>query len=491
MGRRALAADQRQKCQKGEVTISLACMHLGSWLRAVSLSASLWAAGSGCRARLPEPAPPLNTAPAPTVGSNDTAQKPSVTIDPGENEPTAAPMGPQGTPVPAPVPRVLRRCFDSVALWVAGAVPDLLDRAENLLQSDDAEGALACAEEASRQAPRSIDAHQDRASALLRLGRLESAREAITLALALAPQDASSLVLAADFFINQLPPTSERARIGLEYVRRAVTGGVTKSMRSRLWLLEGQALIDLGLAQMALLPLQRAFAQAAPELKTDAAYEIGVAQFELSRFDDARKQLDFVLAKNPNHPPAHFHMGLVLERAGEMALAAEHFNAASAGDANAFPPTVNVDADAFAEQVRQAVSDLPSTVQENLHDMPVQTAELPALEDLTAEAPPLSPTILGLFRGLPLGHDEEETPKARLKNGRPAPGRNEAAGTSSPLPAARYLVPQRAIFIYRRNLLRSVRSQAEVQAAIARTLLHEVGHLLGEDDGSLRDRGLQ
>jgi predicted Zn-dependent protease with MMP-like domain len=52
-------------------------------------------------------------------------------------------------------------------------------------------------------------------------------------------------------------------------------------------------------------------------------------------------------------------------------------------------------------------------------------------------------------------------------------------------------VPDRAIVLYRRNLLRTVRDEKELVAAISRTLMHEVGHLRGEDDGSLRDRGLE
>ena len=50
---------------------------------------------------------------------------------------------------------------------------------------------------------------------------------------------------------------------------------------------------------------------------------------------------------------------------------------------------------------------------------------------------------------------------------------------------------ERTIVLYRRNLLRTVHDVAELDQAIARTLLHEVGHLRGEDDGSLRDRGLE
>ena len=81
-------------------------------------------------------------------------------------------------------------------------------------------GALACAEEATRQAPRSVEAHHNRAIALMRLDRLDEARDAIALALALAPDDAETLEAAADLNINQLPPSADRSALGLEYARR-------------------------------------------------------------------------------------------------------------------------------------------------------------------------------------------------------------------------------------------------------------------------------
>ena len=36
-----------------------------------------------------------------------------------------------------------------------------------------------------------------------------------------------------------------------------------------------------------------------------------------------------------------------------------------------------------------------------------------------------------------------------------------------------------------------MKDEPALERAVARTLLHEVGHLRGEDDGSLRDRGLE
>jgi Zincin-like metallopeptidase len=76
-----------------------------------------------------------------------------------------------------------------------------------------------------------------------------------------------------------------------------------------------------------------------------------------------------------------------------------------------------------------------------------------------------------------------------------SPGAGDAGGhAAAPPPGAADLqcdAGERTIVLYRRNLLRTVRDAGELDQAITRTLLHEVGHLRGEDDGSLRDRGLE
>src|SRR5262245_53928353 len=58
-----------------------------------------------------------------------------------------------------PPPRPLRRCFPDRPAWLDAPVASLLDRAAELFDDSDYAGALACAEEAARQAPRSVEAH--------------------------------------------------------------------------------------------------------------------------------------------------------------------------------------------------------------------------------------------------------------------------------------------------------------------------------------------
>jgi hypothetical protein len=117
---------------------------------------------------------------------------------------------------PEPPTHPLRRCFPLRPAWDDAAVADLLDRAADLFDTGDYQGALVCAEEAARQAPRSVEAHHNRAVALLHLERLDEARDAFALALALAPDDPETLEAAADLFINQLPPSADRSLLGLE-----------------------------------------------------------------------------------------------------------------------------------------------------------------------------------------------------------------------------------------------------------------------------------
>jgi len=366
----------------------------------------------------------------------------------------------------------------------------LLDRAGEYLERSDADGALACAEEAARQAPRSIEAHHDRSVALIRLGRIDEARDALALALALAPTDPETLELAADFYVNHLTASAERAAIGLEYARRGSrhAAGRDRHRVGRLALLEGQALIDLGRAQEALRPI----ATAVRLLPEDAAvrYERGVALFELCRFSEAQRSFDRALALEPGHAHALYHLGLIHEREGQEARAEQRFAEASRRDPKAFPPVPAVSPAEFSARLRRVLDALPRDIRSDVAAITVEAAELPSSEDLTAELPPLSPTILGLYRGLPLGRDEAQEPTAASR-GTPARQARVPAGASASGNPATFVTPERAIVLYRRNILRSIPALTDLDRAIERTLLHEVGHLRGEDDGSLRDRGLE
>ena len=216
----------------------------------------------------------------------------------------------------------LRRCFPEQPAWVDAPVADLLDKAAELFDKGDYAGTLACAEEAARAAPRSVEAHHNRAIALMRLDRLDEARDALELALALSPDDPETLEAAADLQINQLPPSSDRSALGLEYARR---GSRHVSRRdgeevARLALLGGAG-ADRSRAGRRGAAADRRRAGRRSRTSAAAVYERGVALFELCRFDEARATFTKVLAETPDHAHALYHLGLIEERAGDEAAA--------------------------------------------------------------------------------------------------------------------------------------------------------------------------
>ena len=399
-------------------------------------------------------------------------------------------------PKPAPTLEVpepgkpLVRCFPGDA---SGAPPRrlaaLLDRAATLYDQENFAASLVCAEEAARIDPRSVEAHHDRAAALEELDRLDEAALAFTRALALDPDDPETLAAAANLYVNRMPGSlgngnggnagngngssslsnADRTEIGLEYARHgtarmrrisrrgANAKAIDKTLLGRLALIEGQALNDLGRPREALSRLEAAEVALPGDLHV--RFEHGMSLFDLCRFSDAKRLFSEVLERDPKDAWAHHHLGLVLERLGDQAGANRELATARQVSPENFKAPVEISAAEFAALVRAEAARLPPKLQLDLKKVTLETADLPDLADLTADEPPLSPTILGLFRGAPLGE----------------------AGESEP----------RTIVLYRKNLARAVFSKDELVTEVRTTLHHELGHLRGEDDEALKARGLE
>ncbi|MCG8416579.1 MAG: metallopeptidase family protein [Proteobacteria bacterium] len=330
--------------------------------------------------------------------------------------------------------------------------------------------AYSCADMATELLDTSVEAHHIRAAAAAALGRHDIARLAFALALALDPDDPETLAAAAEFYINVLPPRHrDTTSVGLEYARRgrlrarAKNRRIGRSLRARLALLEAQAYNDLGRGDEALERVDRALSLA-PAL-IEARHERGVALFNLCRFDEALEQFKAVLVAVPDDPYAHHHLGLIYERMGEEQASDDHFHRARELAPGDFWPPVLLSPAEFRSETERAVAELPGELRQRLAGVVVEIADIPARADLVAVTPPFSPTILGLFRGLPDGIEV-------------------AGGLGHNLP------PQRAIVLYRKNLARAAKTRTELDDQIRRTLLHEIGHLSGLDEGDLRRRGL-
>lgn len=344
-----------------------------------------------------------------------------------------------------------------------------LEAAQNYFDAADFEQALSCAAQAAALTPNDALAHTERANALAALERLEEAKLAYARALAVDPDSLDALLGAAHFYAVALPSTRELDALGSLYAERGLE--LARSQHEEDTALQfarisAMAFNDLGQSADA---VERAdWVLEHKRGDPEATYERAVGLFELCRFAEAKKAFLGLLGDTERAAHAHHHLGLLFEREGRREEAQKHFEQAQKLNEIDFPVPVMIEPEAFREQLQKTIASLPVDMRRDLRDVPVQAEDLPALEDLTSGEPPLSPTILGLFRGPSLGEPCD-------------------AGVTGD----RQLATCRSVVLYRKNLARAVKTEAELIEQIRVTLLHEVGHLRGEDDFELAARGLE
>ena len=336
------------------------------------------------------------------------------------------------------------------------ALPDLLEQAARDFEKGRYENALECAREATRTDGSSVAAHHFRGAALVELGHVEEARTAFARALAIDPDDPEVLRSSADLHVRRLGSRDD-LELALQYVKRALPRaqkGRDRSLIKELHLLQAMALDDLGRPAGALAAATKALEYEPKD--REARREKGVALFELCRFDQARSELSRLANEVPDAWAEHY-LGLIAERAGDDVAAAAHFARARNLDPDAFKPTAQAPRSVFQKIVQEEMEKLPPAIKAGLARAHFEVRDLPEVSDLVATEPPLSPGILGLFR---------PPPESAAERARPT------------------------IFLYRRNLARAAHNDEELHREVRDTLMHEVGHLNGEDDEQLRDRGL-
>jgi Flp pilus assembly protein TadD/predicted Zn-dependent protease with MMP-like domain len=336
------------------------------------------------------------------------------------------------------------------------ALPDLLDQASRDFEKGRYEDALECAREATRTDGTSVAAHHFRGAALAELGHIEEARTAYARALALDPDDPEVLRSSADLYVRRLGSRDD-LELALQYVKRGLPRaqkGRDHSLLKELHLLQAMALDDLGRPADALSAAIKALEYEPKD--REARREKGVALFELCRFDQAKAELSRLANETPDAWAEHY-LGLIAERAHDDVAAAAHFARAHKLDPDAFKSSAGAPRGVFQSIVQEELEKLPPAVKAGLARANFEVTELPEVSDLVATDPPLSPGILGLFR----------------------PPAESAPADARP-----------TILLYRRNLSRAAHNDDELRREVRDTLMHEVGHLNGEDDEQLRDRGL-
>ncbi|HTM57937.1 MAG TPA: metallopeptidase family protein [Candidatus Udaeobacter sp.] len=187
-----------------------------------------------------------------------------------------------------------------------------------------------------------------------------------------------------------------------------------------------------------------------------------LAEYELARFEAARADADRALAIHVDLAEAHDLLARIAEHLEDAEAAAEHAEAAREIDPETYSDPLEVSDEEFDSLVEQTLGEMPEKVKREIDQLPVVVQALPTREMLTADDGGLSPDLLGLFVG-------------RSRMDRSVRDLPEEPG---------------AIYIFRRNLLRSCADLDELKREIRITVQHEVGHLLGLDEDDLEEWGL-
>jgi predicted Zn-dependent protease with MMP-like domain/Flp pilus assembly protein TadD len=341
---------------------------------------------------------------------------------------------------------------------------ELLDDMDAAHENGDFEAVLSFANRALALDPRSSDALLYQAAAQVELGRTEDAARTYASALAVAPDDPEALLAVADFQITVQGDDRGAVEEGLALCakgRKLARKQKVEDLEFELALLEGIGLNQIGESGAALKRLDEALGMAPSSV--EARLERAVALFELCRFEAAEGELWKIVRAAEDEAWAHHYLGLIHERRGEAKEARRAFGRAHALAPEEFPHPVKLAQAEFDGAVADAVERLPEHVKAYLENTTIAVEPIPSDEDLTSSEPPLSPTILGIFRGTPVGERSVQS-------------------AADHFPAA--------IVLYQNNLERFAKTREELLEQIGITLMHEVGHLIGLDEEDLWERGL-
>jgi predicted Zn-dependent protease with MMP-like domain len=152
--------------------------------------------------------------------------------------------------------------------------------------------------------------------------------------------------------------------------------------------------------------------------------------------------------------------GRIRESAGDLEGADALFRTAHELDPEEFPLPVRTSTEDFRSILERVLESLPEVIRSALLEVPVLVESKPTIA-IADRAPEITPEVLGLFVGTPVGE------KLRSSGGYPD-----------------------VVLLFQRNLERAGRSRAEVAKEIKITLLHEYGHYLGFDEEELEHLGL-
>lgn len=188
------------------------------------------------------------------------------------------------------------------------------------------------------------------------------------------------------------------------------------------------------------------------------------ALFDLCELDDAKKAIAQAIDRNPQQGECYWFRGRLLTAMGDEEGAQRAFDRAVALDPERFTAPFRMTEDAFVAKMEEALAELPDSIRDYLKNVAIMVEDIPDVAALKSETPVLSPSLLGLHRGLPPALDSVENKAPTLPN---------------------------EILLFRKNIEIAAQDEGDLIDLIGSTLIHEIGHYLGLDEEDLIERGLE
>jgi predicted Zn-dependent protease with MMP-like domain len=186
--------------------------------------------------------------------------------------------------------------------------------------------------------------------------------------------------------------------------------------------------------------------------------------FRAGRFDDARAAADRALTIDSEVVGAIDVLARLAERAGRIKEADALIARARNADPD-IPAPVRFSETEFREAVSEALERLPGEFSKALKEnLAIVVHPVPSEELIRSVDPPLDPTILGYYVGVPLPEREPHSSPPSLPD---------------------------VIYLFQRNLEHECGNREDLLEEIATTAYHEVAHFLGFDEEEMEDLGLE
>ncbi|MCK4547209.1 MAG: metallopeptidase family protein [Candidatus Eisenbacteria sp.] len=231
-------------------------------------------------------------------------------------------------------------------------------------------------------------------------------------------------------------------------------------------LLKGDALWSCGEIREGCYAYERAL-EIAPD-SVDTLCAAALARYDFLEFAEARdmatRALELADPNDPTRADLYDILSCLAERDGDFDESDRLTTLATEIDPEAFPSPCRMKEAEFHAVAAEAVHALPAEFLKALQDnLAIVIESIPPKDILEMDDPPLSPSLLGLYTGVPLPERDSSTSPPHLPD---------------------------VIHLFQRNIERESSSRDEVADQIAITVYHEIGHYFGMGEEELEELDL-